>query len=143
MGRYDNVRNLYRAMANMCKILKSMGRDADVPKIEVEYRKDIRKELKSANMYYTDPLEKSLKEGWRTVVDDDDLAVSGTDFRIVVLEEGEEWTDEEIEEFIQDEVVYPPIWEPWDCTGKRFTRWYTWRRQPVGIVMIHAWGTDL
>lgn len=52
------------------------------------------------------------------------------------------WSDEEIEECIDDMVEY--VTGPYDCTGKRFTMWITWHRNPGGrISYVHRFGIDV
>lgn len=137
--RYDGVRSLYESMRRMKSIFDIHGFKG-WQDVRNNYIVDIRNELR--HIGYSDPLEHSIMDGWRTIIDNDDLAVGGKDFRILPTDD-ESWTDEEIREYIMDEVGYPPITEPWDCTGKRFTEWVSFKRCPVGIVMIHSWGTDL
>ena len=50
-------------------------------------------------------------------------------------------TDEEIEEYCDSLVMR--INSPYDCTGKLFTQYITWKRTSMGIRIIHAWGRDV
>ena len=144
LRRYENVKSLMEAEKFITEMVMKHGNVDAAPEIHKEYTKKVRDALKYIDRNYVDHLAKPITEGWRTVVrDPDDIALSGYDFRILISEDPDDWTDEEIEEYIMEEVGYPPICGPYDCTGKRFTRWCNWSRQPVGIVMIHAWGTDL
>ena len=138
--RYDNARALYRAMNGIEKIYTEHGWSG-WPDVRRNYIVDIRKELKRVSGF--DPLEHSIMDGWRTVIDDDDIATGGKDFRILPTRHADAWTDKEIADYIMEEVGYPPITAPWDCTGQRFTEWVSYKRLPIGIVMIHGWGTDL
>ena len=55
----------------------------------------------------------------------------------------EKWTDAEIKEWI-DEEVWERIFSPYDCTGKRFTCWISWHRNPNGkISFVHRFGIDV
>ena len=54
-----------------------------------------------------------------------------------------DWEDDEIREYL-DEYMVEEIRSPYDCTGKRFTRWYTFHRNPCGrISCIHRMGIDV
>ena len=141
--RYEQIKSLMESRNNIEELVRKHGNADAVPDIHREYTVKIRKAYKDIDRNYIDQLEKPITNAWRTVVTDpDDIALSGYHFRIMTTDP-DEWTDEEIEEYIMDEVGYGSINSPYDCTGKRFTRWCAWSRQPVGIVMIHAWGTDL
>ena len=143
MGRYDKYKDLKKRETAMCKILEEMEPDT-IHEVRKMFREWMRDALREANKYIEDPIAKPITKAWRRIVPEPErIDISGYDYRILVSEDPDDWTDEEIEEYIMDEVGYPPICEPWDCTGKRFTRWCSWSRQPIGIVMIHAWGTDL
>ena len=52
------------------------------------------------------------------------------------------WSDEEIEERIDDMREY--VNSPYDCSGQRFTMWITWHRNPGGRVsFVHRLGIDV
>lgn len=56
--------------------------------------------------------------------------------------EAKDWTDEEIQEFVDDMEIH--INSPYDCTGMVFTQWITWHRNPCGLVsVIHKKGLDV
>ena len=137
--RYDYVRSLYESMRRMKNIYDIRGFQC-WQVARNNYIVEIRNELRRAAGI--DALEHSIMDGWRSVIDDDDIAVSGKDFRILPTN-AEDWSDDEIEAYIMEEVGYPAITSPWDCTGQRFTERVYFKRCPVGIVMIHSWGTDL
>lgn len=142
LRRYENIKDLMELEQEMKDLVRKHGNPAKVGEIHKVYVRKIRDELKRIDRNFTDPLEKPLTEKWRTQVDDE-YGEDGKDYRILVVEDPDDWTDEEIEEYIMDAVGYPPINSPYDCTGKRFTAWTSWSRQPVGIVMIHIWGLDV
>lgn len=57
----------------------------------------------------------------------------------------EEMTDAEINEFFNESVaICIPGWMDWDCTGRPFTVWLHWKRNPNGDVsFIHRVGYDI
>lgn len=140
--RYKKVADMMELYKDMEKFVIEHGNPDKINDLRRKYIHDIRKELKSANNYYRDPLEKPMSDSWRTQIDDE-YGEDGKDYRILKVEDPDDWTDEEIEEYIMDEVGYPPICSPYDCTGKRFTAWTHWSKQPIGIVMIHSWRLDV
>lgn len=53
------------------------------------------------------------------------------------------YSDEEIQEWI-DENMWEEIRSPYDCTGKRFSRWINFHRNPCGrISYVHRMGIDV
>ena len=57
--------------------------------------------------------------------------------------DGNKYTDEEIREFIDDSMVMR-IYSPYDCTGKLFTVWIEWHRNPSGLISYrHRVGLDV
>ena len=144
LQRYKQIKDLYEIEKDIVSFLTESGHAEHVPDVHKRYTEQRREYYRSIDRNHVDPIAKPLTEKWRTIIDDpDDIALSGRDYRIFMTETPDEWTDDEIEEFIMEEVGYPPICSPYDCTGKRFTSWCSWSRQPIGIVMIHCWGTDL
>ena len=140
--RYEKVKNWINLMNYVEKTVVEYGaKYDDYKQWKDNMIRDIRKEFKSIDRYYPDPIGKSMREEWRGQCDED--GEGGYDYRILPVEDPDSWTDEEIEEYIMCEVGYPPICSPYDCTGKRFTRWCSWKRKPCGIVMIHSWGLDV
>lgn len=56
---------------------------------------------------------------------------------------GDEYTDEDIREFIDDNMRMR-IYSPYDCTGKPFTLWIDWHRNPSGLISYrHRIGIDV
>lgn len=144
LRRYEELKSMYDHEKSMSEFLKECGHADKIRHVHADYALQRHEYIRKIDRNYTDQLMKPITEEWRTIVDDpEDIALSGYDYRIFRTETPDEWTDDEIEEFIMDEVGYPPICSPYDCTGRRFTSWVSWSRQPVGIVMIHRWGTDL
>lgn len=109
-----------------------------------KFSEEMWKEFKtSARRFYhrprLDPLAESIRGSWRTHMDAD--GEYGYDYTIIP-DRGE--TDEEIKEFMYDSPVYlGRSNSPYDCTGKAFTRWWSFKRTPAGIALIHAWGIDV
>jgi len=144
LRRYECIKDLMDIAKSASESFIKMGHPEIAEDVVKDYKRKIRKAYKDIDRDHYDQLSKPITEEWRTIIDDpEDIALSGKHYRILLVDNQDEWTDEEIREYIMDEVGYPDIWEPWDCTGKRFTRWCSWSIQPIGIVMIHAWGTDL
>ena len=86
-----------------------------------------------------DPLSVSIRNGWRTHIDGD--GECGYDYTLIP-DRGE--TDDEIKEIMYDSYVYRGRSNsPYDCTGRAFTRWWSSKRTPAGIVLIHAWSLDI
>ena len=55
---------------------------------------------------------------------------------------GTDYSDEEVREII-DEMRYR-ICSPYDCTGKPFTMWIDWHRNPSGLIsFVHRVGLDV
>lgn len=81
---------------------------------------------------------KSLQEDTRLHCSDE----LGTDWIEYGFFEAKDWTDEEIQEFVDDMEIH--INSPYDCTGMVFTQWITWHRNPCGLVsVIHKKGLDV
>ena len=52
-------------------------------------------------------------------------------------------TDDEIQEFV-DECMTVRIYSDYDCTGRPFTRWVDWHRNPCGLISyVHAMAIDV
>ena len=141
--RYDKIRK----EIELNREIEALIRERNVPEYKIhEWRKkyigEIRRELAWIDRQFPDPLAKPMSDGWRGLMDDE-CGENGYDFRILPVEDADKWSDEAIEEYIMCEVGYPPICSPYDCTGKRFTMWTSWKKVPAGIVMIHRWGLDV
>lgn len=133
------TQNALRAAYEAIDFTKSFCREHDVPfKKMGDFITYQRSKIHQVNRYIVDPLEKSMREGWRHICSED--GESGYDYRIIP-DNGQ--TEEEIEDQVCCEVGYPPIYSPYDCTGKRFTRWIKVRRAPAGFAVIHSWGLDV
>lgn len=142
--RYDDLRKDIE-LANEIEQYIRTNSPATEEQINGWRKKEIRRirdKIAQIDREFPDPLEKPLTERWRGTIDED-CGESGYDYRILPTENPDDWTDDDIDEYIMCEVGYPPINSPYDCTGKRFTMWTSWSRQPIGIVMIHAWGLDV
>ena len=98
----------------------------------------IRDEIKIADRG-TDPLAVSMMEDWRHHCGPE-WDSGGNDY-MIFEDHGE--SDEEIKEFIEEEVELPPIHEEYSPTGKYFTWDVHWSRTPAGIVIIHRWHIDV
>lgn len=142
--RYDDLRKDIE-LANEIEQYIRTNSPATEEQINGWRKKEIRRirdKIARIDREFPDPLEKPLTERWRGAIDED-YGESGYDYRIFPTENPDDWTDKDIDEYIMCEVGYPPINSPYDCTGRRFTMWTSWSRQPIGIVMIHAWGLDV
>ena len=55
---------------------------------------------------------------------------------------GTDYSDDEVREIIED--MRYRIYSPYDCTGKPFTMWIDWHRNPTGLIsFIHRVGLDV
>jgi len=88
-----------------------------------------------------DPLEKPMTEEWRHLYCGE-LGEDGVDFAILPIENDKE-TAEDIIEYLEETVAYPPINSPYDCTGRRFTRNLTAKKTPAGWAVTHHWALDI
>lgn len=137
MSQDDVLRDVYEDIQMFKELCKIGGPKGGANRI-AEFMKEQRRKISQINRYSTDPLEKSMRDEWRHICSED--GEGGYDYRI--LADGGE-TEDEIREMCKAAVGYPPICSPYDCTGKRFTRWITVHRVPVGFVVIHSWGLDV
>ena len=81
----------------------------------------------------------SLFEGPRRIAKDYDSCV---EYGFIV--DGDDCTDEEIKEFLDENVRIPHYCSPYDCTGKAFTMFLEWHRNPCGLVSFrHTIGRDI
>lgn len=103
-----------------------------------EQAKREKQKIRKDSRTHFDKLSAPLSEKWRTRYDKD--GESAIDYRIIP-DNGQ--TDEEIRDYILEEVGHPPICSPYDCTGKPFMMWTHFARTPSGIVLIHSWGIDI
>ncbi len=76
---------------------------------------------------------------------DDEVCITNRDgesWYLVGLFDPEDATDAEIQEWCDDQVVR--IYSDYDCTGRAFTRWISWHRNPCGLVSyVHAMALDI
>jgi hypothetical protein len=78
----------------------------------------------------------------------DDDYEAYTEYGFLVNYKGEplngiEYTDEDIREFIRDNMVLR-IHSPYDCSGEMFTMWVDWHRNPSGLISYrHRVGLDV
>jgi len=105
-----------------------------------DFRKECREFYRHINKYHTDPYSVPVLNSnnvWRTVSDDN--GETGTDF-IIIPDNGE--TEEDIKELVYDSVFcgYGDLLI--DCTGKRCTRSWSYRKVPCGIIITHKWCFD-
>ena len=124
---------------DMINFVKGYYREHNMPLEKLgDFIKEQRREIRRINAYSVDPLEKSMRDEWRHVYSED--GEDGYDF-CLMSDDGE--TEDEIREMAEAAVGYPPICSPYDCTGKRFTRWITVHKVPAGFAVVHSWGLDV
>lgn len=130
---YEEIRLAYQIIRNALDVIPA----ASLPEIMHNIR------IAARNVYrqpVRDPLAVPLSEGWRSFNDGE----TGTDYRLLPDNPDDPYTDDQIREYIEDsDVYYGRINSPYDCTGRRFTRWIDWKRTPAGIVLLHSWGLDI
>lgn len=142
LRRYEHIKFLMELEAIDEEFLRTNGYADRINDWRRKHVRQIRDEIRRIDNEFPDRYGKPITEGWRGQIDPE-YGESGKTYRIMPVENPDDWTDEEIEDFIMSEVGYGPINSPYDCTGQRFTAWTSWSRQPCGIVMIHAWGLDV
>lgn len=133
-----------RALKDEYELLQEYRKLADEFNLNREQRQalisKIRERINRLQARNVDPLAKSLMEEERHVYRDE---MGETVYQIGYLCEND-MTDEEIRELIHDYIELPPINSPYDCTGKRFTHWVGWHRNPCGLVsFVHSIGLDV
>lgn len=142
LRRYERIADLMQLTKDITELAISRGIDPmEIKEYQDENKREIRRILKRIDREFVDPLAKSMREGWRSMIED--IGEYGKDYRILPVENMDGWTDDRIDDYIMSEVGYPPICLPYDCTGKRFTSYTKFSRMPAGIVMVHAWGLDV
>lgn len=70
---------------------------------------------------------------------------SGDNFSLFgfLPEKFSKYSDAEIRELLND-LMREEIYSPYDCTGKRFSRWINFHRNPCGrISYVHRLGVDV
>lgn len=134
---YNDIKSMYKSLEQLKKIFSDHG----IP-FPVEYYEEAKKACRHVYRNYSkreDPLSRSMRGSWRGCIDSDG---EGGKHYTIIPDEGQ--TDEELQEFMYDSpVYYGRINSPYDCTGKRFTRYCDFRRCPAGIIIIHDWGIDI
>ena len=143
MKRNDSFRSIYETMISMKKFILENSGIKDPVELQKAMRpmiREYRDQINRINRHRVDPFEKPLTKEFRVRYDEDG---EGCKEYGILPEDGTETTDEEIREYIKDYIELPPINSPYDCTGKRFTRWVDYKRTPAGIVIIHATGLDV
>lgn len=133
MYRRDLLRFEFELLMKEKEILNNLG--VDVRKQQVVIRK-VRDRI--AELQHDDPLAKPLTFDWRHGYKYD--GEGGYDY-VIIPDDGS--TDDELSEWFDSEVAYPPIYSPYDCTGKRFTWGKHINRTPAGTVVIHRWSMDV
>lgn len=98
-----------------------------------------RDRIKELQARITDPIAKPITADWRSGYDSE-LGESGYDY--VIIPDCDD-TDDELSDWFDCCIAYPPIFSPYDCTGKRFTSGKHIRRTPAGVVVIHRWSLDI
>ena len=103
------------------------------------FKKIFKESYKRSHRGERDVLDNSLLEESRLAYPDEDWE---TCIEFGFLSKRTDLTDEEIEELVEDMTLR--IYSPYDCTGKRFTRWITTHRNPSGLVSyVHEMGLDV
>ena len=82
----------------------------------------------------------SLIDGWHKHFEEDDGECW---INYGLFDFPDDYTDDEIRECLHEE-LWVSINSPYDCTGKPFTMWIDWHRNPNGMVsVIHHMGLDV
>lgn len=48
----------------------------------------------------------------------------------------EDYSDDELDDLLRQELGREYIWTPYDCTGQAFTSWIHWHRCPNGMISV-------
>lgn len=97
---------------------------------------------KSFNRGIPKPVESLLSKS--RVRYDDDYPEGWKEYGFIPFHTTEDWSDDEIEEYLDECVKMPYINSPYDCTGQAFTFGIEWHRNPSGLVsFIHRVGLDV
>ena len=135
MTRLEELKNEFEWLIEFKKLGIAAVTD---PSTMQKHVRMIRDRIASLSRHFEDPLAQPITEEWRHRISED--GESGVDY--VIYEDCGE-SDDEIQEYVDEEIGYAPICSPYDCTGRRFTWDKHWKRTPVGIVIIHRWGLDV
>ena len=124
------------------EILQFIKQNLDTLGVDMIHRKDIirkyRDQIAELQAGMVDPLARPLTEASREQYRYE--GESGYEY-IIMKDDGS--TDDELSDWFDSSVAYPPINSPYDCTGKRFTWFKHINRTPAGIVVIHGWSLDI
>lgn len=135
MTRLEELKNEFEWLM----IVKEMcAESGTAPEKAQKHIRKIRDEIARLQRHFVDPLAQPITEEWRHSISED--GEGGADY--VIFEDCGE-SDDEIQEYVDEEIGYAPICSPYDCTGRRFTWDKHWKRTPVGIVIVHRWGLDV
>ena len=113
--------------------------------VTTDWKRRVRRSMKSIR----DPLARSLRDhtlfeayndptAWRSGRRSPDDNESITDYVIVW---GDGLTDEDMADVERE--LRLDICSPYDCTGRLFTAYFTWKRLPCGMAMIHRKCLDI
>lgn len=142
-GIFSSVRT-YRDIKTLSEILKKTEELTGKPLDDftrTEFKKACRSVYRRHDMYYHDPLAvpvRNSKGQWRTVSDNN--GEDGTDF---IFWDNPDATDVEIMNFVYATVYCGHNNTPYDCSGKRVTLSWDYRRLPCGVAITHHWGLDI
>lgn len=102
------------------------------------WRKILKKDYKRTHHGGKDRLAKSAMDGTRIYYDEGD-GEYWTEYGFL---HGTDYSDDEVREIIDD--MRYRIYSPYDCTGKPFTMWIDWHRNPTGLISyVHRVGLDV
>ena len=132
MNTYSTLRTEFEFLHYFQTVCKTYGVS------DRTWLRKARKRIASLTDKLIDPLAKPLGEEWRYRYSEDGESAC----QYAIFEDCGK-TDEEIEEWLNEDVAFPPIYSQYDCTGKPVTYGIHWKRTPVGIVVIHRWTLDI
>ena len=135
----SNTREQIRDLYDLLYWIKNNASVRANPEKKQNSIRYLREKIAGLQSKLVDELEKPITEEWRHIYMDE-IGESGR-YYAILPDEGE--TDDELSEWFDQCVAYPPINSPYDCTGKRFTWLKHIKRTPAGIVVIHGWALDV
>lgn len=130
-----NLRDAYRMLSFVRPQLNTRERQEAYGDFIRQTRGDIRRMERDDRLH-------SLRASWRN-----------PEWKIYYSDDSEYWSeavilpddgvtdDETVNEFVRD--IEVTINSSYDCTGKPYTCWVHWSRQPAGIVIVHRLGLDV
>lgn len=142
MSRNDHIRSLYHYMNDSVSFVLNNSTCTDPVKLRKSMQKLVRyyrDQIKSYYLERPDRLAKPLTEDSRFRYDDDGEGYT----EYLILPEDGYTSDEEIRDYLDEYVKLPEICSPYDCTGKCFTMWISWKRTKAGIAVVHRVGLDV